>query len=314
MTNLGKAAGYDRDDIWVQSLRYADLAATKLKRLKDRCLETVEVIDAAMTYKLNALTFMGRDREAMECAEERYTLWAMNHMRNPRSIRAALGLIQSCLHNKEYEDAEHYARHAMFMINDMTDNFIPSDERPQFLADGSYWLAQASLRLAMAGGIPPEGKQKAGEEVIALAHQALEIHTHLHGIGSIDVAADMTTLAEALDYFNNVDDDQILRLHEQSIAITSRTEGSSSVNVGSGEGNLGAAYINRARRAEATNDLDRRMANLELALPRYREALRIFRANNNVDTADKALRNIAKIEENIRQVGIAKAAASTRVE
>ena len=312
LANLAKGSGFHRDRNWVQTLRYADLAATKLKKLKDRHLETVKAIDGALGCKFDALQFMGRYSEAMECIKECYTLWAMNHMRNPGSIKAALALIQSCLHNKEYEDAEHYARHAMFMINDMTDNFIPSDQRPLFLAEASCWLARAILQLAGAGGIPPEEKQKAGDEAIVLAHQALEIHAQLHGTESVDVAADMTILAEALDYFNDVDDDEILRLHEQSIAITSRTEGSSSVNVGSGEGNLGAAYINRARRAEATNDLDRRMANLELALPRYREALRIYRANNHVDTANVALRNIAKIEENIRQIGITRAAASTR--
>ena len=70
---------------------------------------------------------MGRYKEAKKCAEENYTLWAMNQMRNPGSIKAAFALIQSCINNEEYEDAEHYARHAMFMINDMADDFIPSD-------------------------------------------------------------------------------------------------------------------------------------------------------------------------------------------
>ena len=131
MADLDKAKGFHDQRNWVQSLRYGELAATKLKQLKDRRLETVQAIDAALGCKYDALQFMDRHREAMECKKECYTLWAMNHLRNPGSIKAALSLIQSCIHNKEFEDAERYARHAMFMINEMTDNFIPSDQRPR---------------------------------------------------------------------------------------------------------------------------------------------------------------------------------------
>ena len=310
--NLAKTLGFHRQRNWVQALRYADLAATKLKQLKDRRLETVEDIDSALLYKFDALQFMGRYREAMECAKECYTLWAMNHMRNPGSIAAALQLIQSCLHNKEYEDAEHYARHAMFMINDMADNFIPADQRPAFLADGSYWLARAIHELARAGGIPPEEKQKAGEEAIALARQALEIHTQLHGTESSRVAADMTELGDILDHINNVDDDdEVLRLYVQAIAIFSRVEGSSSVNVAIGEEKLGVAYSNRAEEALEIRDLDRCLANFELALPHYRDAARIYRINNHVDNANVALRNATGVEERIRHIRIA-IAATTR--
>ena len=310
MAHLAKAAGFEQQRNWMQTLCYADLAATKLKQLKDRRLETVELIYAAMKSKYNALQFMGRDREAMECIKECYTLWAMNHIRNPGSIEAALGLIQSCLHNEEYEDAEHYARHAMFMINDMTDNFIPSDQRPRFLADASRYLALAIYHLARTGGILPEDKQKAGEEAIALAREALEIHTQLHGAESSRVASGMNALADILDYFNDVDDDEIPRLHEQSVAITNRVEGSSSPNVAAGEGNLGLAYKNRARRALAANDVDRCTANLELALPHLREAVRIYRANNHVDDADRNQRTVAQVEEMIRHMGIFRAASA----
>ena len=240
------------------------------------------------------------------------TLWAMNQMRHPGSMRAALGLIQSCIHNGEFEDAEHYARHAMFMINDMTDNFIPADQQPRFLAQGSYWLARAIFHWAKAGGIPPEEKQKAGEEAIALARQALEIHTQLFGTESNQVACVITTLADVLDYFNDVDDDEVLRLHEQSNAITRRVEGSSSYNVAAGEIQLCDAYQNRANRAQAVNDLDRCTANLELVLPHLREAVRIFQAINRVDSADRNLRNVAAVEERIRKIGIVRAAAATR--
>ena len=181
MANLDKAMGFHEQQNWMQTLRHAELAATKLKQLKDRRLETVVAIDGSLTLKFDALTCLGRHKDALECIKECYTLWAMNHLRNPGSMRAALALIQSCLHNKEYEDAENYARHAYFMIVEMTDNFIPSDQYPQFLADISYWLAQAILKYAIVGGIPPSEKQKAGEEAITLFRKALEIHTQLNG-------------------------------------------------------------------------------------------------------------------------------------
>ena len=308
--NLAKAKGFKCERNFVQLLHFANLAATKLKQLKDRRLETVELIDSALMHKLDALSFMARFKEAMACAEERYTLWAMNQMRNPGSINAALQLIQSCIHNKNYEDAERYARHAMFMINDMADNFIPSDQRSRFLADGSYYLAAAILKLAGAGGIPPEEKQKAGEEAIELARQALKLRTQVHETGSARVATNMTVLAGALDYFNDVDDDEVLRLYEQAIAIYRRKEGTSSYNVAVGENNLGFTYKRKAERAEDAKDLDRCMANLELALPHFRESARIFRALNHVHKADDALRTVIAVEEDIQQVGIARAAAA----
>ena len=311
MANLAKAQGFYRERNWVQILRYGELAATKLKQLKDRRLETVQAIDSALGCQFNALTFMGRQREALECIKECYTLWAMNHMRNPGSMEAALSLIQSCLHNKEFEDAERYAREAYFMIAEMTDNFIPVEKQPWFLAQGSHFLALAILHLASAGGIPPEAKQRAGEEAITLARKALEIHTRLYGTENVYVAGAMSALGDALDYFNNVDDDEVLHLLEQSIAINRRMEGSSSVNVAASEYRLGIAYGKRSNRAEGANDLDRCLSNLELALSHFREAARIFRANNHVDKADDALRNVALFEKHIRRVGITKAEAAT---
>ena len=302
--NLEKARGFVLEQNWVQSLRYGEIAATKLKQLKDRRLETVLLINDALTCKYNALNFMARDGEAKECAEERYTLWAMNQMRNSGSLNAAFALIESCLHNKEFEDAENYARHAMFMINDMADNFIPSDQRPRFLAEGSYWLARAIYRLAEAGGIPPAEKQKAGEEAIELARQALKINTQLHGTENADVVGAMNALADVLGYFNDVDDDEVLRLYEQVIAIFRRMQGSSSPNVAVGEGNLGNMYTIRALRAQTANDLDRCLANLELTLPHYREAVRIYRVINHMDSAETALRSVAQTEENIQQIRI----------
>ena len=304
--NVAKAKRFDREHNWVQALRYGEIAATKLKQLKDRSLETVQDIDSALGCKFDALQRLDRHREALECVKECYTLWAMNHMRNPGSIYAALHLIQSCLHNEEYEDAEHYARHAMFMINDMTDNFIPSEQRPQFLARGSYLLAVAIFHLAKAGGIPSEEKQKAGEEAIAFARQALEIHTQLHGTESIRVAIDLGALANALDHFNGVDDDEVLRLLEQAIAIYRRVEGNTSVNVAVHENMLGAVYYSRGYRAWVANDADRCIVNLELALPRYREASRIFRVNCNMNRAEGVLLNITTAEKRLQEARIAR--------
>ena len=308
--NLAKAIGFHRSRNWVQLLRYGELAATKLKQLKDRRLETVKLINDALTCQYNALNHAGRHREAMECIKECYTLWAMNHLRNPGSINAALLLIQSCILNQEFEDAEHYAREAYFMIAEMTDNFIPVDQRQVFLADGSHWLAVAIFQLAQAGGIPPEGKQKAGDEAITLARQALEIHTQLLGTESTRVGCDMNALADALDYFNDNDDDEVPRMYEQAIAIHSRVEGSLSLNAAACKGNLGNAYLNRAERALAANDLDRCMANLELALLHYREAAQIFSAINRVDCVDKSLRDVARVEKRIREVRIIRASAT----
>ena len=311
--NLAKAIGFEQERNFAQSFRYAELAATKFKLLKDRRLETVELIDAALMYKFIALNFMSRNREALECIKECYTMWAMNHLRHSGSIRAALGLIESCIHNREYEDAESYARHAYFMIAEMTDNFIPTDEQPKFLGDGSYYLATAIYHLARTGGIPPEAKQKAGEEAIALARKALEINTQLFGVESSKVAMVVGIIADVLDHFNDVDNDEIFRLREQSIATFSRVEGSSSVNVAMQENKWGNAYRSIARRACYANDLDRGKVYLELALPHYRESARIFRLINHLESTDGALSNIAQTEDAIRQIGIARDRAATAV-
>ena len=70
-------------------------------------------------------------------------------------------------------------------------------------------------------------------------------------------------------------------------------------NVAIREANLGAAYCSRAEKAHAANDLDREQANLELALPHYREAVRIYRAINHMDTAGGVLRRAVDVEEKL---------------
>ena len=300
MAHLAKALGFHEQQNWMQELHYADLATTKLKQLKDRRLETVEAISEALGCKYNALGRLNRHREAMESAEECYTMWAMNHLRNEGSLRCASALIQSYLQNEKYEDAEFYARHLMFLINDMTDNSISVDRQLLLLAEGSYLLAVAIHELTKAGGIPPEEKQKVGEESIELVRKALEIHIQRYGTENARVALDMATLAEVLDYFNNVNDDEILRLLEQAIAILRRVEGSLSPNMAGHERKLGFAYGKRANNALDANDHDRFMANLELALPHFRESVRIYRAmNNHLDKVDEVLFNVAQTEEQL---------------
>ena len=166
------------------------------------------------------------------------------------------------------------------------------------------------LHLAQNGDIAPEENQTAGQEAITLARRALEIRTQIYGLENVNVAISMIVLADALAYFNIVDDDEVIRLYEQSIAIAARVEGNLSANVAIGEDNLGRMYHNKAQRAHTAIDLDRCVANLELALPHFREAARIYRVINYMDDADKSVQRIAEIEEELRQCTIATATAA----
>ena len=310
MSNLQKAGRFERDSNWVQLFCYSELALVKLKQLTDR---PIEALDDALRYKFSALNFMGRHRDALKCAQERYCLYLTSHT-HPPAIIASFDLIESCIHNKEYEDAELYARTTWETITLSRDSHIPDDERDFFTAQGAHHLARAMLRLAQNVNVPPEANQTAGQEAIGLARRALEIHTQLYGLEHADVANDLSLLAGALEYFNNVDDVEVLRLYEQSIEIQARVEGSSSVNVAVGNNNLAASYYERSKRARAANDLDREIANLEKALTHYRETARIDRAINNMDRADEVAQYIVKIEEKLRHCTIAKAAAAATID
>ena len=309
MAHLQKAEGYKRQGNWPQALRYAELAQTKLKLLKDRPLEE---IDDALTFKICSLRFLGRHREAMENAKERYTLWAMTNIRNPNSIWAAFDLIDCCLHLEEFIDAELYARTAYEIINEKTDNIIPMDQRQQLLARGAHYLAQATLFLAQNGGIAPEAKQAAGMKAIALQREALELSTQRFGAGSDEVALNMSVLADIFQFFNDVVDDEVLRLYEQAKAIYAREQGSS-LNVAACENNLGAAYMKRALRALNADDLDQELINLELALHHNRESARIYKAIKHAESAEKSLRSAAFAEKKIREVRTLMAARTAGV-
>ena len=229
---------------------------------------------------------------------------------HPPAIDASFDLIESCIHNKEFEDAALYAGTTWETITLSRDSHIPDHQREWFTARGAYFLALAMLALAQHGDVPPEANQAVAQEAIGLARRALEIHAQIHGLKHADVANAMDLLARALNYFNNADDDEVLRLYEQSNSIQARVEGRLSVNVAVGENNLASVFEKRAKRARAANDLDRELANLELSLSHYREAVRIHRANNHLENADDSAQSVVEVEEKIRQCTIARAAAT----
>ena len=311
MAHLAKAKGFQQERNFVQSLRCAELALTKFKQLKDCSLASIEILDEALLIKFNALNRMGRNKEALECATERYNMWATTFMRNPKTIDAASPLIDSLINNNEFDQAHLIASTVHEMIMHPMTHDIPENLQQPYLAEAARLLANATLHLAQSGGIPPEEKQKAGEEAIALARKALEIHNQLHGADSDEVVKYMNALASVLNYFGDGDDDEAICLFEQVIVKHSRLEGSLSVNVAVSKKYLGNLYGRRAKRVVDANDLDLCMANLELALSHYREAARIFRVINFVDKADDAAQTVTQIEEGIRQLRIQIAARTT---
>ena len=294
-----------------QALRYSDLALGKFNAMKIRPLEA---ISDALSIKCASLNHLGRDVESLQCAKDKYNLWALARgPAHPSTIHAAFYLINALLLNNEYEDAEFYARSLWEIIhtNNHVDNDIPGDKWQQYVAIAAELLARAIHRWAEMGGIPPEEKQKAGEEATARAREALEIHTQLQGTESGRVATAMCVLANVLDYFSDSRDDEILRLYQQSITVHTRINGRTTLNVASNERSLGNVYHRRATKARAANDLDGEQANLELALPHYREAARIFQAINDEDSASGALSYVLDVEEKLRQARVARAAALT---
>ena len=306
--HFAKAEGFYSDRNWAQALRYSDLALAKLNAMKKRPLEAISEV---LGCKCAALQSMGRHAEALQCAKDKYNLWAMARgPAHPFTIEAAFYLIECLIQNKEYEDAEFYARTIWEIshTNNHRDNDIPGEKWQKYVATAASLLTEAIFLWAQSRDIPPAEKQKAGEEAIALARQAADIYTQEDGTESGFAAVAMCVLADALDYFSDSCDDEALRLYQQSIVIGHRLEGSTSANVGVREANLGLAYYNRALKAHVANDLEQCVTNLELALPHYREAARIGQAVNHVDSTGSALRMITDVEERLRKIGIARAA------
>ena len=298
MAYLEKAKGFDQACNWPQTLRHANIAATKLKQLKDR---PVKDIDNALNLKYHALNFMGRHKQALECAKEWLCLYPTNHT-HPPAIEASFAVIQSCIHNDEFFDAALYARTLWETITMSRDSHIPDNLREGFTARGAFELARALWNLAAHGDMPVEEQKEAGKETTMLARSALEIDTQLFGADSLQIAITMSTLASILDYFNDVDDDEALRLREQALSIFARVEGSLSVNVAVSLTQKGRMHNQRARRAEAAYDMERCVANLESALLHYREAARIYRFINRLEDADRAAYDAARVEENLRRL------------
>ena len=351
MAHLEKARTFNQGNNWLQTLRYADLALTKLKQLKDRSLASIEVLDDALGNKFDALNFMNRNKEvrlyimifpdymtygplfphfpsfylhihphplllfshalsslfqALDCATERYNMWAMTNIRNPRTIESSFPLIDSLIENKEFVQAQLIASTVYDMAMHPTNHDIPEYLQQPLLALASHYLTSATCNLAQSGGIPPEEKQKVGKGTIVLARKALEMHTQLHGAESEHALNSQGLLARVLTCFNDNDndDDEAIRLYEQVIAIRIRLEGSSTVNVAANTRNLGNVYVKRANRAMAANDLDRCLPNWVLAAPCYSEAVRIYRAINLVDDANHVQRMVTHAEERIRDIRI----------
>ena len=321
MANLNKAIAYcqvRKQRNYVQQLRFADLAATQLKKAKialegggDVSGIPVEPLDNALAIKYEGLFFLGRHKEALECAEEWYCLWPTKHT-HPHAINASFALVHSCIENKKYFDAALYARTTWETITLSRDSHIPDNLREEFTARGASALSRALWRLAEYGDMPAEEKPGTGVEAIMLARRSLEIFTQLHGNEDGNVATSIELLACVLEFFNSVDDDEIIPLREQAIAINTRVLGCLSFNVAMCESNLGNTYKQRTMRAERIgNDLDRCISNMELALPHYREAARIYRAINRLEDANNAAYYVAQTEKELRNV-TAKIAAESR--
>ena len=308
MANLEKAEKFRLEHNWPQTLRYADLAITKLKKqLKDGL---VEDLSDAMMCRFYGLNMMARYKEALECAKEWYCLHLTKHT-HPPAIKAGFALIESCIHNREFADAVLYAHTTWETLTLSRDSHIPGDELDSYIALGARFLAKSIWSLAVNGDASEEEKRATVREAITLARRALEMHTRLRGFVSEEVASDMGLLGSILIFFNDVDDDEVPRLFEQSTAIFAQVQGSLSGNVATGESNLGSLYQQRAIRARTANDLDRCVANYKLTLSHIREAARIFRAINGVDKADELARVIVNVEGHLRHV-TAVIAATTR--
>ena len=297
VANLKKAQCFHQQRDGPQTLRYCNLAMTKLKQFTNF---PVEASHEAYQMKFDALNMMGRNREALECAKEWYCIWPTKHT-HPPAIVAAFALIESCIHSKEFTDALLFAHTTWETITLCRDSHIPEDQREGYIALGARFLAKAIYSLANSGGMPAEEMQESGKEAITLTRRALEIHIQLHGLENERVASDMGLLASVLSFFkDDDDDDEVVRCFEQSTAIFARVQGSLSGNVANGESNLGSLYQKRAIKAKDANNLDRCVANYGLALPRLREAIRIFRAIGRVDMADNITRAADDIESHLR--------------
>ena len=206
-----KAKGFDGEHDWPQVIRCADLALIKFNKIKNR---PVEIMSAAMSIKFDSLNMMDRNKEALECAKEWYCLWLTKHT-HPPAITAAFALIESCIHNGEYDDARLYAHTTWETITLSRDSHNPEGKREWFVGLGANYVAKSIHAMAQHGRILAEEKQEAGELAITRARQFLDINTRLYGAESDSVAAPMGMLAQILALFRD-DDDEAIQLFERS--------------------------------------------------------------------------------------------------
>ena len=209
MEHLDKARAFARERNWNQTLRYANLAVTKLRQLKDHSLETIQVLGDALFHKCKAIescggNIPGRHKLAAACAEERAQLWHMYQgERSPGTIAAFFTQIECNLNTGHYETAENHAQIAYFLCEG-DDTLIPKDHQSSYIAESTRLLALAILRSTQAGGMSPEAKQKAGEEAMKLARKSVTFSTD--DPHSISFALDETltphkVLREVTNYF-----------------------------------------------------------------------------------------------------------------
>ena len=225
---------------YVQALHHSELAVTKLKQLQEDRHVDGYMVDEVMKTNYNVLHSMGQHPKAVLFAKEWHILWLdlWSDDRNNTLLMHApdlllnspVALIESSIHNNDFVDAESFARGLWTTITSELHHF-PEDQRQAITSRGAYWLAQAAYYLSANDGVAPDEKEIVGDEVISLARTALEIDTQLFGIESEKVACDLALLARVLKYFNNVVDDEVLRMYEKRrhVAVTARRrKGSSS--------------------------------------------------------------------------------------
>ena len=253
---------------------------------------------------------MGKLKEALESAKERYCLYLTKHT-HPPAIIASFALIESCIHNKEFFDAVLYARTTWETITGRGESHIPDNMREAFTARGAKELARALLNFAQQGNLPMEEKKETGKEAIMLARRALEIDTQVNGAESLQEGSDMAALAQVLSFFSEMDgDDETVRLYDQSTAIYALVEGNLSKNVAVNEYNVGLFYYNRSKREITVDTMDQCVADLELSLSRFHEAARIYRVIDHVDDVNGAMQFVKHAEELLRLATPARASAS----
>ena len=291
-----------------QVIRCSDLALGKFNAMKKRPLEDVSLM---LAFKCESLQNSGRFAESLQCAEEKYNLWAVARgPAHPSTIEASFYLVECLQLNKKVEDAHLFA-HTIWEIihtNNHVDNDIPGENVQDYIATAALLLASAIYRLDESGGLPPAERQKAGGEAVARARQSLEIRTRLYGAENGLVATAMSVLAEVLDHFTAYCNDEALRLHEQATVIYRLTLGNLSFNLASCINSQGVANYHRAQ--HTFNDLERYTAHLELALVHFSEAAEIYTAINHVDYADKALKCVHMVERDLQQARTLPAAAA----